>query len=190
MASVAQTCPVFRHNSRQSTVVSRLSSRQSTVIRRQSTVSRLSFVVSRGFRDARGRWESWSKSRHRCGRNATPRRLVLAGFAGEGSRRHNGHAFRHNRVVATMAMASAGFPFFFHVGDFATRRDFAVLADDAAAGKRCKAKEPNQTIHTVPFCVCIRATFVPLSYMPGVLHFLSAIAVDSFVRSWCFVALF
>ena len=53
-------------------------------------------------------------------------------------------------MIAAMPVAAAAFTFFFHVTDFATRGDFAVPPDDAAAGKSCKAKKPNET-HTALF---------------------------------------
>jgi len=46
-----------------------------------------------------------------------------------------------------VAVTSAGFAFFLDVRDFPTRRHFAVLADDAATGKRRKSKKPNETHH-------------------------------------------
>jgi hypothetical protein len=52
-------------------------------------------------------------------------------------------------VIAPVAMTPAALTFFFHVGDFSTRRDLAVLADDASAGESGEAKKPNETAHAI-----------------------------------------
>jgi hypothetical protein len=53
--------------------------------------------------------------------------------------------FGRNRVIATMAVAAAGFAFFFDVGDFAVGRHFAVAAYDATASESGEAEKPNET---------------------------------------------
>jgi hypothetical protein len=47
-------------------------------------------------------------------------------------------------------MTAAALTFFFHVGDFATGGDLAVLAHNASTGESGEPEKPNETAHTIP----------------------------------------
>ena len=55
-----------------------------------------------------------------------------------------------NRVIPTVRMAFAAVALFLDVVHVAIRRQFPVAADDAAAGERREAEEPNKVTHDVP----------------------------------------
>ena len=86
----------------------------------------------------------------------TPQRDILGRPAGglrrfsrEGEGRRGGDGeIDGNRVVAAMAVASAGVALLFDVVHFAARRHLAVLADDTAAREGRETEKPNETHHT------------------------------------------
>ena len=69
----------------------------------------------------------------------------LGGFGRQRKREGSGEPLGGNRVVATMAVTTAGFALFLDVTDFAAGRHFAIAADDAAAGQSGEAEKSNQT---------------------------------------------
>ena len=74
----------------------------------------------------------------------------LGGLASEGDWRNGRLALGDDRVVPTMAVASARLTFFFNVADFPARRDFAIATDDAAATESSEAEKPDQTHDSSP----------------------------------------
>jgi hypothetical protein len=53
-------------------------------------------------------------------------------------------------VITTVPVLVAARSLLFHVGNLAVRRDFPVVAGDAAAAERRETKETNQTHHADP----------------------------------------
>ena len=53
-------------------------------------------------------------------------------------------------MIAPVTVLAAGRALFLHVGDLAIRGHFPIVASDAAAGKRRKPEETNQTHHVTP----------------------------------------
>jgi hypothetical protein len=67
----------------------------------------------------------------------------------EGDEVRLGEALDRDGVVSAMIMAPATLTFFLDVRDFSARRDLAVFANDATAGKSAETEKSHET-HCFP----------------------------------------
>jgi hypothetical protein len=90
----------------------------------------------------------------RCGRGGTePARSRLKGEMLRRLRESSGRTYAvavtNHRVIPTVTVTAAGFPFLLDVSNFATRRELTIASDDASAGESGEAKKPNETHKTL-----------------------------------------
>ena len=75
----------------------------------------------------------------------------LRRFARQSERRDRCKTIGDDGVIASVAVASAGFALLFDVGHFSARRHFAVPAHDAAATESSEPEKPNETHDALRF---------------------------------------